>query len=190
MLKNMQSYELSFDDLAPCSVIRFESKVSMHYLDGKHFNEHDLRGQWGWFKRQIPSDQNFSNIGILNFMAVHRERQSQGLGRRSLHLAMFLMKKAGITVAFLEADPYINFIEDDILSDQLFKQREDFYISEGWVILDSYKPHPPRKHLWINFEALQPIEPKSVIYQSVNDEVFDEHVNKSNLEGHIEGTGI
>ena len=97
------------------------------------------------------------------------------------------MQKSGVSIGFLEADPHMMFCEDGFY-EQYVKERVDFYSSEGWQLLDSKRPNPPRPHMWLNFKRIVTASPPGIDYREVDDEDFDEHWNLSDQEGHRAGT--
>lgn len=181
------SFEIAFDSDHYCAVIRYSDNLGENYLSETQFKSNDLRGNWTYFKNQIPCDQDLSNIGVIHMIGVHRSEQTKGYGRRALQLAHYLMKKSGVTIGFLEADPYMESCEDDLYQ-QYIQERTDFYSSEGWQLLNSKEPHPPRPHMWLDFNRIVATSPTGVLYRAVDSAVYDQHLNLSDQEGYRSGT--
>jgi len=97
------------------------------------------------------------------------------------------MQKSVVSTGFLEADPHMMFCEDGFY-EQYVKERVDFYSSEGWQLLDSKRPNPPRPHMWLNLERIVTASPPGIVYREVDDDEFGKHWNLSDQEGHRAGT--
>ncbi|WP_411845573.1 hypothetical protein AAFN60_18215 [Roseibacillus persicicus] len=183
----MAYLKLAFDGGEFCCVINYRTGLGVDYLERRQFFPDDLRGNWNWFQKQIPHNQNFSNIGVLHMLGVKREKQQQGFGRRALRLVTHLMKSEGATVGFLEADPYMNFCKDGYY-EQYVAERVGFYGSEGWTQLESEQPHPPRQHMWMDFSQLITRPPTETQWEKATEDEFNAGLSASNQEGYRPGT--
>lgn len=183
----MACLKLAFDDGEFCCAVDYQSGLGIDYLEKKQFKENDLRGRWDWFRGQIPNNQDYSNVGILDMIGVQRDKQTRGFGRRALRLVTHLMRSEGVTVCFLEADPHMTICEDDYYAEYV-AERSRFYASEGWIQLRSERHNPPRPHMWRDFSALVTEAPMGVRWEEASEEEFRHTMNLSDQEGYRPGT--
>lgn len=95
----------------------------------------DSRGSPESFLAQIPRRITRSKICIARFVAVPRELQKQGWGRKLFRGLYNSLIHEGATLALLEVDPFIAWPESDELYAREISWRTAFYEAEGWIPL-------------------------------------------------------
>lgn len=119
--------------IGPVGSFSYESGCTYSDLSSSFFS--DSRGSLEHFLVQVPAQISRSNICIARFVAVPRQLQKQGWGRKLFCGLYNSLIHEGSTLAFLEVDPFIAWPESDELYAREIGWRTAFYETEGWTHL-------------------------------------------------------
>lgn len=121
--------------IGPVGSFSYESGCTCCDLSSSFFA--DARGSPEHFLAQIPAQISRSKICIARFVAVPRQLQRQGWGRKLFRGLYNSLIHEGATLALLEVDPFIEWPESDELYAREINWRTAFYEAEGWTPLKS-----------------------------------------------------